>query len=166
MQTGEAVEAFVAGYFSTCKRSLKTHAAYQADLEQFKAFVGSTVALSEIGPDRLEAWAAQLQTDQYASVSIRRKFASARVFFGYWVRRGVLDKSPLWRIRLDLARDRVLPRSLAPGDAKRFMEEAWRNVQPATAAPLKLDRRFLRLVEDVARPWKPCLRPGCASGNS
>jgi site-specific recombinase XerD len=146
MQLGEAVTAFLAGYFSTCKRSAKTQAAYQLDLLQLKNHVGESVLLAEIGPDLLEEWAASLQTNKYASVSIRRKFATARVFFSYWVRKGNIDKSPLWRIRLDLGRERVLPRSLTPTDAKRLMEEVWRNAEP-TAAPGEnvSSHRFLRL---------------------
>lgn len=83
MLTGEAVIAFISGYFSTCKRSAKTQAAYRIDLEQLTMFVGPTVSLAEILPSRLEAWAAKLQADEYAPVSIRRKFATARVFFAY-----------------------------------------------------------------------------------
>jgi integrase/recombinase XerD len=40
-------------------------------------------------------------------------------------------------------------RSMAPGDAKRFMEEAWRKVEPTTTAKPTVDRQFLRL-RDVA----------------
>jgi|SRR5580658_6683698 len=42
-------------------------------------------------------------------VLLEANSTTGRAFFGYWVRRGILDKSPLWRIRLDLGRDRVLP---------------------------------------------------------
>jgi site-specific recombinase XerD len=146
MQIGDAITTFLAGYFSTCKRSAKTQAAYQIDLLQLKTHVGETTLLPEIGPEVMEGWAANLQTNKYAAVSIRRKFATTRVFFSYWVRKGNLDKSPLWRIRLDLGRERVLPRSLVPADAKRLMEEAWRNVEPPAAASGKVtDRGFLRM---------------------
>ena len=146
MYTGEAVTAFLAGYFSTCSRSKKTQVAYQIDLVQMKKHVGELTPLADVGPETLELWAADLQRNGYAPVSIRRKFATARVFFAYWVRKGVLDKSPLWRIRLDLGRGRVLPRSLTPADAKRFMERVWQNLD---RAPVQIqnsaDRRFLQL---------------------
>ncbi len=146
MELSEAVASFLAGYFSTCKRSLKTQAAYRIDLSQLEIFVGGEIPLSGIGPATLEGWAANLQSNEYASVSIRRKFATARVFFTYWVRRGAIEKSPLWRIRLDLGRERVLPRSLAPADAKQLLEQAWRNVDPEpTLPPTPGDARFLRL---------------------
>jgi site-specific recombinase XerD len=50
---------------------------------------------------------------------------------------------------LDLVRERILPKSLAPADAKRFIEQAWQRIETVTSAPRKLDRRFLRL-RDVA----------------
>ena len=87
-----------------------------------------------------------MRTDGYASVSIRRKFATARVFFTYWVRRGALDKSPLWRIRLDLGREQLLPRSLSPGDAKLLIEEIWRNRSSNNPSGMKpSDSGFLHL---------------------
>lgn len=150
MQLGEAVTSFLLGYFSTCQRSTKTQAAYRADLHQLKTYVGAPTSLADLGPDILEAWAAALKTSGYAAVSIRRKFATAKVFFSYWVRKGILDKSPLWRIRLDLGRDRVLPKSLTPADAKRFMEEAWRDAE-SFDAPVRntADPRFLQ-VRNIA----------------
>jgi site-specific recombinase XerD len=69
------------------------------------------------------------QSDGYASVSIRRKFATARVFFEYWVRRKSIGQSPLWEIRLDLGRERVLPRSLTGADIKKLIEEVWRDLE-------------------------------------
>jgi len=146
MHLGDAVTAFLAGYFSTCKRSAKTLAAYKIDLSQLRTHLGTTKELLEISGPVLEGWAAQLHSDGYAAVSIRRKFATARVFFTYWVRRGALDKSPLWHIRLDLGRERLLPRSLSPSDAKRLMEQAWKRfdvLPPSPAVPSSVS--FLRL---------------------
>jgi integrase/recombinase XerC len=111
-----------------------------------REYLGGQEALISIDPSRLEAWAEDLRGKKYCSVSIRRKFATARVFFSYWVRRGNITSSPLWRIRLDLGRERVLPRSLSPADAKKFIEEAWNGVDLG-AAPSKnsRDEHFLRL---------------------
>ena len=126
MNFADAVKTFEAGYFSTCRRSEKTEAAYKIDLAQLNAFLGPEAEIETIDPERIEKWASHMRSDGYASVSIRRKFASARVFFTYWVRRGTIDRSPLWRIRLDLGREQLLPRSLAPHDAKLLMEEIWK----------------------------------------
>ncbi|MGD0168078.1 MAG: tyrosine-type recombinase/integrase, partial [Gaiellaceae bacterium] len=141
-----AVESFLSGYFSTCRRSLKTEAAYRTDLAQFQTYLGARESIELIGVELLEKWASELATRGYAPVSIRRKFASLRVFFGYWVRKGDLASSPLWRIRLDLAQERRLPRSLTAADTKRLLEQAWaRVVPPPPGDHLPSDRAFLAL---------------------
>ena len=151
MHLNDAVEQFINGYFSTCKRSEKTQAAYKIDLAQLQGHMGGTELLAAIEPERLERWAADMRSDGYASVSIRRKFATARIFFGYWVRKGTLERSPLWRIRLDLGRERMLPRNIAGSDAKRLMEEAWRQVNLCgEAVTVPSDPRFLRLRDLAA----------------
>ena len=146
MDLGDAVGAFVAGYFSTCRRSAKTQAAYQIDLNQFQTYIGAAQPLAGIESTTLEEWANSMRADGYAAVSIRRKFATARVFFSYWVRKRVLDRSPLWQIRLDLGRERVLPRSLQAGDAKRILEAVWKPIDPSATGPFQAsDRDFVCL---------------------
>jgi len=146
MQFTDAVDAFVAGYFSTCKRSAKTQSAYKIDLAQLTSHVGAPTLLNTIESESLERWATELRSTGYASLSIRRKFATARVFFSYWVRKGTLEKSPLWRIRLDLGRERILPRNLSPEDATRLIEEVWRRLPDALPASLTpANPYFLRL---------------------
>jgi integrase/recombinase XerD len=149
MKFPDAVTDFLAGYFSTCRRSTKTQAAYRIDLAQLQAHVGN-VELESVEADCMERWAAELQAQKYASVSIRRKFASARILFGYWVRKKVIERSPLWKIRLDLGRERVLPRNLASADAKLLIEQVWRRVASADERIENPgDPRFLR-IRDLA----------------
>lgn len=146
MKFSEAVQGFLTGYFSTCTRSVKTQAAYRIDLAQLQTYLGADQALGDIRADKLESWAAELRSGGYTSASIRRKFATARVFFGYWVRKEAVDQSPLWRIRLDLGRERVLPRSLPPADAKSLIEQIWRGVDAADGMTLvPREPRFLGL---------------------
>jgi site-specific recombinase XerD len=125
VQVAYAVDGFLTGYFSTCSRSEKTKAAYKGDMAQFRTQFGSDTLLSAINTERLERWAKELQGRGYATVTIRRKFATARVFFSYWVRKGLLESSPLWKMRLDLVHERLLPRALSPSDAKRLIEQSW-----------------------------------------
>jgi site-specific recombinase XerD len=146
MRLEEAAERFVVGYFSTCRRSLKTQVAYRMDLTQFGAYFGKAKALESIGVEGLERWAAELTARQYASASIRRKFATLRVFYSYWVRKGELDSSPLWKIRLDLECERRLPRGLTGGDAKRLIELAWLKIgEPPLKVSNPADSRFRAL---------------------
>jgi len=90
--------------------------------------ISASQDLSLITPEQLEAWARELQNQGYAAASIRRKFATVRMLFRHWVRRGQLVRSPLWSIRLDLGRERVLPRNLAVSDTQRLIETAWRRL--------------------------------------
>lgn len=141
-----AIEKFHEGYFSTCRRSHRTQRAYRIDLLQFYRFLKPTLEVTEVQPDQLEAWADFLQVEEYAPSSIRRKFAALRVFFGYWVRKGVLDASPLWRIRLDLQHQKQLPRCLNLPDIQKLLQQARSRVttfeQPV---PTRLHRGFLDL---------------------
>jgi site-specific recombinase XerD len=146
VELGKAVEGFLGGYFSTCRRSDKTQTAYRVDLAQLRLYCGSDKPLRSIDAECLEAWAHQMRSGGYAAVSVRRKFATVRVFFAYWVRKGSLDASPLWRIRLDLGRQRLLPRCLTASDAKGLIEQAWRGVHITPAVlDSPRDPRFLAI---------------------
>jgi site-specific recombinase XerD len=126
MTIGDAVEKFLLGYFGTSNRSLKTKAAYTFDLGQLRDFLGPEAAFASVEPEKLESWARAMQARPYAIASIRRKFAAARVLFSYWVRRGAIVNSPMWRIRLSLGKEQALPRSLSPTDSRLLIEEVWR----------------------------------------
>jgi site-specific recombinase XerD len=150
MQLEQAVEGFMEGFFSTRRRSEKTRTAYKTDLAQLQTRFGSERPVSMIDADSLEKWAGDLRSSGYAPVSIRRKFATVRVLFAYWVRKGIIDSSPLWKIRLDLGRQRLLPRSLSENDMKRLIECMWRHVDCARPVlSSSRDRGFLA-VRNVA----------------
>ena len=146
MNIADATQGFLEGYFSTCRRSAKTRSAYKTDLAQLIEHLGPELALNEVSAEALERWAIKLRSQEYRSVSIRRKFATARVFFAYWIRKGAIESSPLWKIRLDLGQERLLPRSLSASDAKHLIETAWAALevsnQPVTEPR---DSRFLHL---------------------
>jgi site-specific recombinase XerD len=125
MTITEAVDKFLVGYFGTSSRSMKTRSAYTFDLGQFRDFLGREASLRSVDAEALEAWARNMQSTPYAIASIRRKFAAARMFFNYWVRRGDIDASPMWRLRLSLGREQALPRSLSPSDSRLLIEQAW-----------------------------------------
>lgn len=135
MRIDDAIEDFLAGYFSTHQRSPKTFEAYALDLRQFRAYLGSPdLRLEDLSADLLEAWAGILKAGRYAPASIRRKFATLRVFLAYWVRRGALDRSPLWQIRLDLGRMRKLTRVLSEAEMRSLLAAAHGELAAAEAA--------------------------------
>jgi integrase/recombinase XerD len=146
MHLEQAINGFLTGYFSTCRRSGKTQAAYRVDLGQCRSHFGSAVPFETIGVEGFEEWAKELAIRQYASASIRRKFATLRVFYGYWVRKGELASSPLWKLRLDLGSERRLPRGLSASDTKRLIEQAWSKIgAPRLRVDSPSDSQFLAI---------------------
>lgn len=143
MTTGDAVSMFLKGYFKTNDRSPKTIRAYAFDLEQLRDFIGTEEPLESVGPQNVEGWAESLQSRPYLPASVRRKLAAAWVFFSYWVRRGALSTSPMWKLRFSLGRTRVLPRSLSPSTSELLIGAAWKRYKQ-TCTP-----RGMRLMEHL-----------------
>jgi integrase/recombinase XerD len=121
MQLKQACADFLAGYFSTHERRAKTKTAYELDLAQFTAFAGSNLEVLDISSSVIEHWAAHLRKSQYAPASIRRKIVVLKVFFGYWLRKGLLRESPFWRVRLSFGRITQLPRTLTEQEMKALL---------------------------------------------
>lgn len=146
MDLGEAVQTFLNGYFSTCKRSQRTAAAYRVDLRQLRGRFGSDTPLSALSAEQFEAWATELRERRYEPASIRRKFATVRVFFSYALRKGLLDVSPLSKLRLDLGPNRCLPRALPVSDAEHLIEQVWHRIDTtSTDVRSSRDPRFLAI---------------------
>lgn len=124
MRLTKAVDQFLEGYFSTCQRSDKTIRAYSLDLGQFCTFRGARQDLRGVLPEHLEEWAEELKEVEYAPTSIRRKFASLKVFFNYCVRKRMISYSPTSHLRLDLAPSKVLTRALTQGEMEQILQQA------------------------------------------
>lgn len=124
MQMKEAISEFLTGYFSTHQRSRKTKIAYEQDLEQFGRYAGMDFELSSLHGTTIEAWAAHLRTLDYAPASMRRKIVVLKVFCGYWLRRGLLNESPFWRVKLSFGRIQQLPRALSESEMQGLLEHA------------------------------------------
>lgn len=124
MQMKEAISEFLNGYFSTHQRSRKTRIAYEQDLEQFGSYAGMDFELSSLEGTTIEAWAAHLRTLDYAPASMRRKIVVLKVFCGYWLRRGLLNESPFWRVKLSFGRIQQLPRALSESEMQGLLEQA------------------------------------------
>ncbi len=126
MQLKEAIADFVNGYFSTHERSKKTKTAYGSDLEQFGTYAGKEFELSSLGGTLIETWAAHLRNEGYSPASMRRKMVVLKVFCSYWLRRGVLNESPFWRVKLSLGRIEQLPRALSETEIQSLLAHAGR----------------------------------------
>jgi integrase/recombinase XerC len=126
MRLGRAIGQFLSGYFATRDRSEKTEKAYACDLEQFGKFAGPRKELAAVDPDLLEAWAGELKRRDYAPASIQRKMVSLRVFCHYWVRKGLLDENPFWRVKLSFGRTQQLPRTLTEDEIRSLLQAARR----------------------------------------
>lgn len=121
-------------------------AAYGADLRQFQRGQPARRHLDAVTPEVAEDWALELKRRELAPASIRRKFAVLRVFFNYWVRKGELDRSPLWNLRLDFGRQRNLTRTLSPEEMGRLLEQARADLGELLAEPTGfVDKSFLAL---------------------
>lgn len=131
MRLSKAVGQFLSGYFATRDRSDKTEKAYACDLEQFARFAGADRPLAGVDPDLVEEWAGELKRRGYAPASIQRKMVALRVFCHYWVRKGLLQDNPFWRVRLSFGRIQQLPRSLTEDEIRALLEEARRAYEAA-----------------------------------
>lgn len=135
MLLDQAITDFLDGYFSTHERSKKTQAAYSSDLAQLRAFLGGEFQLRSLTGPVVERWAAHLRGEGYAPASSRRKVVVLKVFCSYWVRRGVLQESPFWRVKLSLGRAEQLPRALTEREMRALLSRARRNHTDSLARP-------------------------------
>jgi integrase/recombinase XerD len=131
MLLSEANIEFLHGYFSTHERGKKTEAAYRSDLMQFLAFAGREFDFPSLDGSLIESWAAHLRKEKYSPASIRRKMVVLKVFCSYWVRKGMLQESPFWRVKLSFGRIEQLPRALTEREIRSLLGRAWRNYSTA-----------------------------------
>ena len=120
----QAIEDFITGYFSTHERSPKTRSAYRSDLDQLGAYANTNQMLASLDAAFIERWAADLRLRNYSPASMRRKMVVLKVFYSYWVRKGVISESPFWRVRLSLGRVTQLPRALTEGEIRELLTQA------------------------------------------
>src|SRR5205085_9475906 len=135
MRLNDANVEFLSGYFSTHGRRKKTEAAYRSDLAQFRAFAGEDFSLWSLDSSVIERWAAYLREEKYSPASIRRKIVVLKVFCSYWVRKGDLQESPFWRVKLSFGRIEQLPRALTEREMRSLLGRARRNYLTITTEP-------------------------------
>jgi integrase/recombinase XerD len=120
----QAIDEFFNGYFSTHERSPKTRVAYRSDLNQLADYAGNEFVLISLNPSFIENWAGDLRLKNYSPASMRRKMIVLKVFCSYWVRKGILNESPFWRVKLSFGRIAQLPRSLSESEMRGLLIQA------------------------------------------
>jgi integrase/recombinase XerD len=110
--------------------------AYRSDLDQVAAYAGNDFALVSLNPSFIENWAADLRVRNYSPASMRRKMVVLKVLCSYWVRKGVLNESPFWRVKLSFGRIAQLPRSLTEAEIRGLLLQA-KQSHCATNVPRK-----------------------------
>jgi len=124
MLLGQAIDDFFNGYFSTHERSAKTRVAYRSDLDQVAAYAPPDCALESLDPAFIEAWAGDLRLKKYSPASMRRKMVVLKVFCSYWLRKGEMNESPFWRVKLSFGRITQLPRGLSEAEMRGLLDQA------------------------------------------
>ena len=111
-------ERFIS-YLETEKRySPLTVSAYSSDLAQYAAYLKTEYGLDDI----VEATAAMarsfivwLKDNDFGNRSINRKMTTLRTFYKFCLREGVIEKSPMLKVRA-LKQPKVLPKFVAEDD--------------------------------------------------
>jgi len=117
----EARERFLAWAKSERNLSSPTLRAYAGDIELLIRELGDR-PVSEISGDRLREYFAALSAGRvYADSTIRRRIASAKVFFGYLEQEGENAPSPARSIRGRYTIAKRLPKVMTPREVRAFL---------------------------------------------
>lgn len=144
----DAICKFVTAYFDRSDRSSKTRKAYECDLRQFSEFIQAATdasLLNTVSPGTVETWVAHLQEEQLSATTIKRKVATLRCFFNFFVRRGGLNKSPLDRLRFRFAGGVRLPKALNIHESKQLVNRVRQGLSNLEHESDGIDRLFLQV---------------------
>lgn len=154
MKLSQASDEFLTGYFSTHERKKKTKDAYCSDLSQFVAFAGESLDIISLGGVTIERWALHLRQEGYSPASIRRKIVALKVFCSYWVRKGMLQESPFWRVKLSLGRVEQLPRTLTTTEVKSLLVQARYNYSAIKTIKNKSDIKSSEPLQALSNAYR------------
>lgn len=121
MEFEAATSTFFEGYFSTNECRDKTRSSYFSDISQFSTFVGRRTHIQQIAGSDIERWASHLKAKGYLPATIRRKIVVLKVFFGYWVRLGLISESPFHRVKIQLGKIVQLPKTLNTNEVRQML---------------------------------------------
>jgi integrase/recombinase XerC len=119
MNWTQATQAF--GEYLGVERALSPHTrrAYESDVRQLTVHTGADIAPSQIDADHIRAWLASLHRRR-SPATLGRKLASARCFFRWLVREGVISADPTDGLPMPKLEKR-LPRPLSVDDCEQLI---------------------------------------------
>lgn len=146
----ELVERFAIELSSRRGRSENTLRAYVADIRSLANFgrANGVVALAEFDLATLRSWLASMTADGKTRASVARHAASARAFFGWLRRVGIIDLDPTTRLRSPKT-DRSLPTVATVPGAARILDAATTAAQDQEPQALR-DWAMLELLYGTA----------------
>jgi integrase/recombinase XerD len=100
-------------------KGLSVHSlrAYAIDLKDFRRVIGGDTEISVIDRDMLDRFLAALRDERgLKASSIKRRFATLKVMFGWLETNDKIADSPFRRFKFPLRQPRRLPRNLAKGE--------------------------------------------------
>lgn len=101
-----------------------TQMAYRSDLEQFLEFLSHSEKMnpqsaSDITKIHIRLWLSDLSSNKASKATINRKIATLKSFFGYCLKRGIIDQNPASRI-VSPKKDKRLPKSLTKSETEQL----------------------------------------------
>ena len=118
MHLEQAIQDFSSHILAERGLSPQTEYAYRHDLRQLAEFLGWPL-LEEVTADDLRCWLADQHRKGLSPLSLNRRAACLRTFFGYWARRGAIAQSPALDLPLPKKPER-LPTVLTYDEMVRF----------------------------------------------
>lgn len=139
------IRQFCDVWLCASNRSEKTIRAYRIDLKQFSRQLPKSVGPRSVRRSAIEAWVAKLQRRKYAASSIRRKLASLRAFYAYFVASGRAKVSPLEGIRIRLGTVKRLTRVVSHPDVRMLIAAGDKQARSGACRGLSKRQQTIRM---------------------
>lgn len=102
-------------------RSPNTVESYRSDMLAFLRFAGTTRSPSDVGFDDVDAFVLHEARRGCSAVTVRRRLAGLRCYFGWLVSTGALASNPCADVRLAAPRSRALPEVLSRSEVRSLL---------------------------------------------
>lgn len=107
----------------------KTLKAYRIDLAQFGEYV-SGMGAEDVMPETLEGYIAGLH-EKFKPKTVKRKIASLKALFGYFVYKDMIKKNPFDKIQVKFRSPAVLPKTVPLHAVERFLSVIYEQIDAA-----------------------------------